>query len=51
MWTRYSFYEFADCMKAKGYRLDPNGYRAAWYTSYDGHHYSLQPDSPSPVYP
>lgn len=50
-WTTHNLYDFADCMTAKGYRLDPNGYRAAWYTSYDGRHYSLQPDRPSPVYP
>jgi len=50
MWTRYNLNEFAGCMTAKGYRLDPNGYRAAWYESYDGQHYYLQLNRPSPAY-
>ena len=29
--VHYDLYEFAACMTAKGYRLDPKGYRAAAY--------------------
>lgn len=30
-WTRYDVRAFASCMNAKGYMLDPNGYRAIQY--------------------
>ena len=42
---KYDLKDFADCMNARGYLLDPkNGYRAAKYTTLDGGGYLLQPD-------
>lgn len=40
----YSLKEFADCMNAKGYLLDPNGYRAVKYYSLAQGGYLLVPE-------
>ena len=41
----YDLYKFADCMTAKGYRLDPDGYRAAKYYYLPGQMgYTLRPE-------
>jgi hypothetical protein len=42
--TSYSLKDFADCMNAKGYLLDPNGYRAAKYYRLADGGYLLAPN-------
>lgn len=44
--VNYSFEAFVGCMKSKGYQLDANGYRAAWYHNDYDRHYILRPDKP-----
>lgn len=43
LWRSYNARAFASCMNAKGYLLDPNGYRAIRYQKDDGGHEWVEP--------
>jgi hypothetical protein len=50
MFVSYDLYEFADCMTTKGYKLDPNGYRAVWYFPPVNGHTAIVADAPHPQF-